>query len=77
MDFKTLKEQTAKDCEQLAETINKLATEIREGNIDAFLQFFYEEGTEEGDAKIFELRERILLRYAYRSEKSKSGIEKE
>ena len=73
MDFKTLKEQTAKDCEQLAETLNKLAAEVREGNTDAFLAFFYEGGTEEGDAKILALRESILMRYFYRREKLNSA----
>lgn len=74
MDFKTLKEQTAKDCEQLADILNKLAAEVREGNIDAFLAFFYEGGTEEGDAKIFALRENILMRYFHRREERDSTI---
>ena len=68
MDFGELKEQTAKDCEQLAEMLKKLADEVREGETDKFLDFFYEGGSEDGDATIFALRENILVRYFYRKE---------
>lgn len=62
------REQTAKDCEQIAGIITKLATEVREGNMKAFEEFWWEGGTEEGDAKIQALRETLILRYAHREE---------
>ncbi|RJO61923.1 hypothetical protein C4544_01405 [candidate division WS5 bacterium] len=70
-------EQTANDCEQVAKQLTDLAAEIREGNTDAFLEYWHTEGTEEGDAKIFAVREMILLRYYRRKEElgSDSGEE--
>lgn len=71
MTFAEHKERTAHDCEQVAELLKKLAAEVREGNMDAFEEFWWEGGTEEGDAKINALRENIIIRYVYR--KSKVG----
>jgi len=75
MDFKTLKEQTAADCEQLAEDLKKLAAEVREGDIDAFLSFFIGGETEEEIASFFKYREMILLRYFKRAEDLKNSKE--
>ncbi len=66
MEFKEHKEQTAHDCEQVAEILTGLAAEIREGNMTAFEAFWLEGGTEEGDAKILDIRERLILRYMVR-----------
>jgi len=70
MDFKEQKELAAKDCEQVAATLMKLAAEVREGNMAAFEAFWFEGGTEEGDAQIVAVREMILLRYFHRAEAS-------
>jgi methionine salvage enolase-phosphatase E1 len=71
--FAEHREQTAKDCEQIAEMITKLAADVREGNLKAFEAFWWEGGTEEGDAKICALREMLLLRYAFREESIESN----
>ena len=73
--FADHREQTAKDCEQIAEIITKLAADVREGNLKAFEAFWWEDGTEEGDAKICALRETLLLRYAFREESIESNAE--
>lgn len=62
------KEQTARDCEGVAEMLVTLAKDVREGNMAAFEGFWFQGGTEEGDARILELRERLLLRYMHRQE---------
>lgn len=69
MNFQEHKEQTAKDCEQIAKMLTDLAKEIRSGDMKSFEEFWMEDGTEEGDAKIQEIRERIILRYLVREEK--------
>lgn len=66
--FAEHKERTAKDCEDVAGWITSLAQKVRAGNMDAFERFWVEGGTEEGDAKIVEIRERIVLRYFARKE---------
>lgn len=66
--FDQHKEQTAKDCEQIAQSLNELAKAVREGNFLIFEQFWLKGGTEEGDAKIQAIREMIALRYLYRQE---------
>lgn len=71
--FAEHREQTAKDCEQIAEIMTKLAADVREGNLKAFEAFWWEGGTEEGDAKICALREMLLLRYAFREESIESN----
>jgi len=68
MTFKEHKEQTASDCEQVAGFITDLAAKVREGDMQAFEGFWFEGGTEEGDAKIFAIREMLMIRYAHRLE---------
>ena len=68
MTFKEHKEQTAQDCEQIADVLKNIAISIREGDMGAFDKFWIEGGTPEGDAKIAALREMIVLRYLYREE---------
>ncbi len=68
ISFSDHKESTAKDCEAIAEMITKIATEVRAGNMAAFERFWLSGGTEEGDAKILEIRERLWLRYTAREE---------
>ncbi len=60
---------TADDCDLLAEMIKEVAAAVRKGNLTEFEKFFIEGGTEEGDAKLFELRDRILLRFVVRQER--------
>ncbi len=68
MSFAEYKEATAKDCEAMAKYITDLAAQVRDGDLKAFETFWIEGGTEEGDAKVLELRERLILRYLYRRE---------
>lgn len=69
MTFKEHKESTASDCEAVAKMLTDLAADIREGNFQAFERWWWEDGTEEGDPKIAEIRERLILRYVFRQEK--------
>jgi hypothetical protein len=69
MTFEQHKELTASDCEVIAAEITALAANVRRGDLKAFERFWIEGGTEEGDAKVNQLRELAILRYAYREEK--------
>lgn len=66
--FEEHKIKTAEDCEALAEIIKEVATKVREGNMDAYEKFFINGGTNEGDAKLNELWDRLNLRYGVRTE---------
>lgn len=68
MTFEEHKMKTAEDCDALAEMIKQVGTSVRAGNLDAYEKFFIEGGTEEGDSKINELMERLLLRFVVRRE---------
>ena len=74
MTFAEHKEQTAKDCEAIANIITELAAACREGDMAKFEGMWLTGGTEEGDAGIVEMRELILLRYSYRAEHIDSQI---
>ena len=69
LTFAEHKESTAKDCESIIELITSLAAKIREGNMGAFEEFWIVGGTEEGDAKILQLRELVSIRYMARQER--------
>lgn len=69
MPFAEHKEATAKDCETIAEELQRLAAACREGDMDAFERMWWSGGTEEGDARISSLRELIVLRYLHRQER--------
>lgn len=66
--FAEHKETTARDCEQVAKMLTELANKVREGDLKSFEQWWVENGTEEGDAKMFAVRENIVLRYVVRGE---------
>jgi len=68
MTFVEHKEQTAQDCEQIATIMTDLAVQVREGDMAQFEAMWFTGGTEEGDAKIHQLRELILLRHSCRVE---------
>lgn len=68
LTFQDHKETTAADCEAFAKIVTDLATEIRGGDVKAFERFWMEGGTAEGDAKVCDLRERLVLRYLCREE---------
>jgi hypothetical protein len=68
MNFDEHKEQTAKDCDSVITILTELAREIRKGNMAKFEGFWMEGGTEEGDARIFAIREHLILRYLHRQE---------
>lgn len=74
MTFLEHKEITITDCEEIIKSIQDVINKIKDGDIGAFERFWLEGGTEEGDAKIFALRELIVLRYAHRQEKLKSVL---
>lgn len=67
--FADHKEKTAADCESIAAILTDLAKQVRNGDVKAFEAFWFEGGTEEGDAKIIALREMVMLRYAAREER--------
>jgi len=71
--FAAHKEQTALDLEQFAGMITALAAHVREGNMAAWEAFWVNEGTEDGDAMIFKLRELLFLRYSLRLESIESN----
>ena len=71
--FAAHKEQTAKDLESLIEMLTQLAADVREGNLKKWEEFWYQGGTEEGDAKIFAIREMLVLRFAHREESIESN----
>ena len=62
-------EQTASDCEEVAKMITNLAESVRRGNLLEFEAFFWRGGTPEGDSKIQDLRQRLILRYSVRQER--------
>lgn len=68
LTFAAHKEQTANDCEQMADLLRELATSVREGNLNAFVQFWIEGGTEDGDSKISAMRQMLILRFRHREE---------
>lgn len=66
--FAEHKASTASDLRQFGQMIEELATTCEEGNLATYEEFWISDGTAEGDAKIWELRERLVLRYVYRQE---------
>ncbi len=66
--FAQRKEAAAADCEAVAKMLTDVAAEVRAGDIEAFERFWLDGGTEEGDAKVLEVRERLLLRYLFKHE---------
>lgn len=66
--FADHKAKTAKDIEAIIVELQKLTTEVLEGNMQAFEEFWCAGGTEEADAKIIAIRELLLLRYFHRQE---------
>ena len=74
LTFAEHKEQTAKDCEAIADILTKLAAACREGDMGQFERMLIEGGTEEGDAKIAAIREIAVLRYMHRSERIEQNV---
>lgn len=70
MTLEEHKETTAKDCEAIAKEITDLAAVVRTGDLKAFERFWIEGGTPEGDGKINYLIELVVIRYAFREEKT-------
>ena len=70
--FQEHKEWTANDCVHVANLLTEIAASVREGDFDAFEKFWWQGGTEEGDAKINALREMLVLRYGYRKDHIKA-----
>jgi hypothetical protein len=68
LTFAEHKEQTAKDCEAIADILVKTAAACREGDMGQFERMLIDGGTEEGDAKIAAIREIAVLRYMHRRE---------
>jgi len=66
--FDEFKKQTSEDCDALAKMISDVKVAVNEGNMDAFEKFFMEGGTEEGDAKINDLLERLVIRFVVRKD---------
>lgn len=69
LTFLEHKNHTVADLETVAKSILDLAEQVREGNMDAFERMWIENGTEEGDAKIKQINEYLVLRYLFRAER--------
>lgn len=68
MTFAEHKDQTAGDCDAFAKMVSNLAAQVRKGDTKAFERFFIEGGTEDGDAKLDELHQRLVFRFLFREE---------
>jgi hypothetical protein len=69
MTFARLKEETAKDCESVAERLTELAAEVREGNVRAFEDFFFADESQDDSMPVYDrLRMMALMRYYGRSQ---------
>jgi len=66
--FEEHKTKTAEDCDAFAEIIKEVGSSVRAGNLNAYEKFFIVGGTEEGDAKINELLERLMIRFVVRKQ---------
>lgn len=66
--FAQQRDATAADCDALIGILSTVAEQVRAGDLGAFERMFMAGGTEEGDAKIHELRERLILRYVHRED---------
>lgn len=68
--FDEHKEQTAKDCEEIADMMKELAHSCRKGDMDKFEAMWITGGTEteDEDSKMAIMRECIILRYQVRKE---------
>lgn len=66
--FQEHKEKTVEDLDALCEMIQEVKKSVSEGNMSAFETFFIEGGTPEGDAKISELNQRLVLRFIVRGD---------
>ena len=68
MNFSEIKEATAVDCEAFAAEVTKLAAQVREGDLDAFENFFFCASDEDGQSGISRQQELLLIRYVVRRE---------
>lgn len=73
ISFDEQKERTAEDIDSIVASLQKLSTDVRAGDMQAFEHWWIEGGTEEGDATVFKLRELLILRYSYRDELLRSN----
>jgi hypothetical protein len=64
MSFEAHKEATAKDCDDVAQMLTDLASQVRGGNMEAFERFWTL-----NRGKIQELQVRMILRYEHRRER--------
>lgn len=65
--FKEHKEKTIADCTEVIFVLEGLIEKIKEGDFNSFEKFWFNNGTEEGDAMIQSIREIMAIRYAYRT----------
>lgn len=68
ISFVEHKKITCDDLKYLINVLENLIEEVQNGDMEAFERFWIEGGTEEGDARIFAIREQLILRYFYRKE---------
>ena len=66
--FTQHRDTTVSDLESVAAMLSELISHVKQGDMKAFERFWIEGGTEEGDARIFQVREILLLRYMVRDE---------
>lgn len=68
MTFTKHVEQTIDDLNEFIKYIKTISDKVLEGDVRSFERFMIEGGTEEGDAKILQIRELLILRYMSRDE---------
>lgn len=66
--FTEHRDKTVADLQAVVKDMENLIESVREGDVKAFERFWIEGGTEEGDARIFHVREILVLRYMVREE---------
>lgn len=60
--------QTVDDLKVFIDCAEQIVEKIRQGDVKAFERFIIEGGTEEGDAKIIQMLQLLILRYLSREE---------
>ena len=68
MTFAEHRDRTVQDLESVIEQLQTLKGQVQEGDIQAFERWWYEGGTEEGDATVFKIRQMLLIRYVWRAD---------
>ena len=72
--FNEHRDKTVADLLAVVELLQNLINLVRDGDMKAFERFWIEDGTEDGDARIFHIRDMLILRYLAGEEAMRSRI---